>query len=329
MKLTFLGTSAGCPTKTRNVSAVAVSFDQRSDWVLIDCGEATQHQLLRVPLSLARLSRIFITHLHGDHCYGLPGLLGTRTMQGIGSPLEITGPKGLKAYLSSVLKVTGQHVSYPLRLIELDGPGTFLESELESVAAVPVAHDIPCFAFVFREADKTGAFRVDQARALGVPEGPLFGRLKRGEIVTLENGRRIDGSTLVGPPTRGRRILICGDNDQPAILHDHLADIDLLVHEATFTEKTKAAIQHSVRHATADRVARAAQAAGVPNLILTHFSPRYPNHSPSAELESLDDLKAEATARFSGRLFLARDFDQFILHPDRSVTRIRGASRSS
>jgi len=161
MKLQFLGTSAGTPTKMRNVTALALSYDQRGDWYLVDCGEATQHQLLRSSFSLAKLSKIFITHLHGDHIFGLPGLLTSRSMAGSTKfPVTIYGPKGLKEYVETSLRLSASHITYPLEIIEFTKASEIFAHKGETVTTVKLSHDVPSFAYIFKEADHPGKFDI-------------------------------------------------------------------------------------------------------------------------------------------------------------------------
>lgn len=320
MRFTFLGTSAGTPTKSRNVSGLALSFDQRAEWYLFDCGEGTQHRLLHLKLSLARLRRIFLSHLHGDHCFGLFGLLGSRSIQGATTPVTVYGPRGIRELTDTVYRITGQFSSFDLDIQEIETAGPVFESPHETVEAVALSHEVPCFAFVVREKSRPGRFRVQQAKALGIPEGPVFGRLKKGETVILENGRKIDGRTLVDPPVPGHTAVIAGDNDQPELLIPGLQNASVLIHEATYTDAVFQTIDRDVRHSTAKRVAQIAEAARLPNLILTHFSPRYLSPCSSTAAPTLEDICREAATFYPGRLFLAEDLATFTLNRDGSIS---------
>jgi ribonuclease Z len=176
MRLTFLGTGSGAPTRTRNVSAVALQWDERAAFWLFDCGEATQHQIARSPLRLSRLDRLFFTHLHGDHLFGLPGLLASRSLQGGGEvtgPVTLHGPAGLADYVRASLGASHTHLAYPLH-IETVAPGSVVyEDEERRVVCAPVSHGIESYAYAVIERAQTGRFDAEAARALGIPAGPL------------------------------------------------------------------------------------------------------------------------------------------------------------
>ncbi|MGO8670712.1 MAG: ribonuclease Z [Capsulimonadaceae bacterium] len=302
MKLTFLGTGSASPTLRRNVSALAVQFQQSGAWWLFDCGEGTQHQVQRTPLRPSRLSRIFVTHLHGDHIFGLPGLLASRSLQDSAtSPVEVLGPPGVAEFLRSSLRLSRSGLGYPLTIRELPAPEAgqqnVVEGDEESgiarVEYAPMDHGMPCYGYAIVEADRTG--RLDAARlaAEGVPFGPLYGRLKAGETVTLPDGRVIDGAEYVDPPQIGRRVVICGDSRPSAASIALAGGADVLVHEGTFME-ADAPLAAEVGHSTSAAAARIASSAGVRTLILTHFSPRYEN----SESAGMSQLLAEAAAIF-------------------------------
>lgn len=323
MHFTFLGTSAGTPSRERNVTALALRLDQRSDWSLFDCGEATQHQLLRVPLTLPSLRRIFVSHLHGDHTFGLFGLLSTRSMVAGLEPLDLFGPKGLEELVRRVLQLTSSHLTYELRFHELSvRGGPVLEESWGRVEALPLSHNVTSYAWLFSEAERPGRFDALRAQELGVPDGPLMGQLARGEPVQLADGRQISPLGLCGAPRAGRRVVVAGDNDDPAALLERTGPLDLLVHEATHTEDVAAQgaargtpqACADIRHSTAARVARAASARGVRNLVLTHFSPRYSLASRADRPWTMAQVEAEARASYAGALFLARDLESYRLN---------------
>jgi len=312
MELTFLGTSSGAPTMDRNVTGLALRTG--GHWDLFDCGEATQHQLLRTSLSLSKLRRIFISHLHGDHCFGLFGLLGSRSMDGSTTPLTIFGPPGLRTMIDAVLQASSTHIAYPMEVHEVapDG-GRVIDDEAMTVDAVPLTHRVTSLAWSMRERERPGQFNVEAARSAGVPEGPMFGRLQRGEAVELEDGRRVAPDDVTGPSRPGRRILIAGDNASPAALFEQAEGADVAVHEATYTEPVLTTLGDDRGHSTAARVASAAQRHGVRNLILTHFSPRYADHGDG---QTIDDVRHEALHHFDGGLYLANDFDRISISRD-------------
>ncbi len=321
MELTFLGTSSGAPTVNRNVTGLALRID--GHWDLFDCGEATQHQLLRTSLSLSKLRRIFISHLHGDHCFGLFGLLGSRSMDGSTTPLKIFGPQGLRSMIETVLEASSTHLTYEMNVHEVgsDG-GRVVDANDMTIDAVPLTHRVASFAWSMRETDRPGEFDVDAARAAGVPEGPTFGRLQRGEVVELDDGRRVEPREVSGPARSGRRIVIAGDNSAPAALFKHTDGADVAVHEATYTEPVLANLGDDRGHSTAARVAAAAQKSGVRNLILTHFSPRYADQGDGL---TIDDVRDEARQHFGGGLHLANDLDRIDISHDGATIRSPGS----
>lgn len=313
MKLTFLGTSSATPTRKRNVSALALTFVQRGVWWLFDCGEGTQHQILRSPLKLGRLEKIFITHLHGDHVFGLPGLLASRSLaDSADEPLTIYGPTGVKRFVEGALGVTGTRLAYPLRIVEIGktaGISTVLDEAGVRVDCAPMRHGTTAYGYAVVEADKAGRLDVERLRELGVPPGPDYARIKAGETVILADGRSIDGREFVGPAITGRKIAICGDTMPTPNIALLARDADVLVHEATFMEEDRE-LADRANHSTARQAAQAAVDANAGVLILTHFSPRY----DAADNQRMPDLLAEARALFPSTL-LAEDLWTFDIKP--------------
>lgn len=300
MKITFLGTSSGAPSRTRNVSSMALQLPQQATLWLFDCGEATQHQILRSPLRLSQLDRIFFTHLHGDHLFGLPGLLASRSMQNGGAtPVTLYGPAGLGEYIRVSLEISQSHLGYPIH-VEVIKPGLVYEDDHFQVVCAPVRHRIEAYGYAVLEKTQPGQFDVERARALGIPPGPLYGRLKNGETVELPDGRKFDGRDLVGPPRPGRKIVHCGDTIYTPASVELARDADVLIHEATYLQAEAAQAQRGM-HSTAVTAAQVAQRANVKMLILTHFSARYEAGPQLAE------LLAEARAIFPNTV-LAHDF---------------------
>ncbi|WP_338760411.1 ribonuclease Z [Massilia sp. METH4] len=306
MELQFLGTSSGTPTKTRNVAGVALRTE--GGWVLVDCGEGTQHRILHTSLSLHELRAIFITHLHGDHCYGLPGLLASAGMLNRAAPLAIVGPAPLERYVRGVMDTTELRLPYPVEFIDVADAGRAGLLPDLAVSACALSHRIPSFAYGFTETLVERKLDAGKLAAAGVPRGPLWGTLQGGADVTLQDGRVVRAADVLLPPRRPRRIVIAGDNDRPELLADAVRDADVLVHEATYTEAILEKVGPGPQHSSALRVARFAATAAIPNLVLTHFSPRYQDadsqqHGPL----TLADIESEARSVYQGNLLLARD----------------------
>lgn len=292
MHITFLGTSSGVPTRSRNVSSIALRLPQRAEVWLFDCGEGTQHQILRSDVRISQITRIFITHMHGDHTYGLMGLLASCGLAGNPSRIDIYGPPKLDEYLRACGRYSQTHFSYPVKVHTVQ-PGLVFEDDSYRVDCAPLTHRVPAFGYRVSEKDRPGRFNVERAAQLGIPSGPLYGRLKRGEVVTLPDGRTINGADLCGEPQVGRSFVYCTDTiycDEAVAL---ARDADVLVHEATFAHND-AELAYQRLHSTSTMAAQTALTARVKELIMTHFSPRY---APGNSI-ILEDLLAEARAIF-------------------------------
>ena len=322
MKFHFLGTSAGSPTVERNVTSLALTFDQRSRWYMFDCGDGTQQRILRTSLSLPRMDKIFITHMHGDHIYGLPGVLTSRgLMCGTDAGVDIYGPKGIKTFIQTVLRVSYTRVHYPIKIHEFTEPGELYSDDNETVSVIELSHDIPSYAYVLKEKDRPGTFDVKKAQESGIPSGPLFGKLSKGGKISLEDGREFDGKDFIGPSKKGRKIVIGGDNDSPQLLAEELEDACLLIHEATHTEEVRENLKWNSKHSTAKTVGETAEKVKLKNLILTHFSPRFSLRSSPDQPHSIEVVRKEAeTVYKSGALFLAQDSDIFHLDREEDVS---------
>lgn len=309
MELIFLGTGAGVPAKERNVSSTALKWTERKGrtW-LFDCGEATQHQILRSPVKLGKVDKIWITHLHGDHLFGLPGVLGSRSFQEADKPLTLFGPEGLRQFVETVLIVSQTHLRYEWEVVEVT-PGVVYEEDDVRVICAELDHGFPCFGYRVEEKDRQGSLRTDLLQAWGVPPGPLYRELKAGRDVRLPDGRMIRAQEVLGPPKRGRVVAILGDTRPTEAAVRLASGADVLVHEATYrTREAALAVKHG--HATAVDAARTAERAGVRTLILNHISPRY-----GAEDEPA--LLAEARAIFP-ETYVARDGWRYpVISPDR------------
>ncbi|ELG3105819.1 TPA: ribonuclease BN [Escherichia coli] len=275
MELIFLDTSAGVPTRTRNVTAILLNlqYPTQSGLWLFDCGEGTQHQLLHTAFTPGKLDKIFISHLHGDHLFGLPGLLCSRSMSGIIQPLTIYGPQGIREFVETALRISGSWTDYPLEIVEI-GAGEILDDGLRKVTAYPLEHPLECYGYRIEEHDKPGALNAQALKAAGVPPGPLFQELKAGKTITLEDGRQINGADYLAAPVPGKALAIFGDTGPCDAALDLAKGVDVMVHEATL-DITMEAKANSRGHSSTRQAATLAREAGVGKLIITHVSSRY------------------------------------------------------
>jgi len=305
--LQFLGTSSGVPTKARNVSATAVIEACGKHWYLVDCGEGTQHQLLHTSLSVRDLRGIFITHVHGDHCFGLPGLLASAGMAGRSEPLDLILPAALQDWVRLSLAASATHLPFELRLLPVEGLGRWQRDNLQ-VSTMQLSHRVPSVGFVFTELNPEPRLDVQRLEAEGIPRGPAWGDLAKG-LAVEHDGQWLDPRAYLKASRPPRRVIVCGDNDNPALLAEVAQDADVLVHEATYTRPIVERSGNAFGHSTAAAVAQFAEAARVRNLVLTHFSARYqgdPKRSPC-----IDDVRDEALANYTGHLTLARDLQRY------------------
>jgi ribonuclease Z len=280
MRVIPLGTSSGKPTLRRNVSGLAVA--READWLLFDCGEGTQVQIARAGLSPSRLSAVFITHLHGDHFNGLAGLLSTLGLDRRTRDLGLTGPRGIGEYLDMLERLRVVFLTYRVELAEfisLPRLTVVYEAPEYSVSALALDHRLFALGYRIDERPRPGRFNVEKARKLGVPEGPLWGRLQSGEDVRLDDASVVRSSDVMGPPRPGKSIAYCLDTRPCAMSVELARDVDLLIHEATYTEEFAAEAQQ-YGHSTAAQAARTARDAGARRLLITHFSTRYPDSTP-------------------------------------------------
>jgi ribonuclease Z len=278
----LLGTSASRPTVERNVASLSVV--REGETLLFDCGEGTQRQMMRYHVSFA-LNDIFFTHFHADHLIGVIGLLRTLALQGREELLRLWGPRGGTRLLRGASSFGADRPTFPVEIVELE-PGQRIERNGYQIVPFAVDHGgPPSFGYALIEDERKGRFNPDHARELGIPEGPLWGRIHRGLAVTLDDGRTIEPQELVGPPRPGRRVVVTGDTRPCDATIAAAAGADLLVHEATFgDEEAERAVQTG--HSTAREAAAVAKAAGVRRLVLTHFSARYSRDATELEKEA-------------------------------------------
>jgi ribonuclease Z len=300
MKMWFLGTGAGRPSKYRNVTAVALKLPEPDcNWWLFDAGEATQHQIMHTPLKLNKLEAVFITHLHGDHIYGLPGLLSSRSFDGGVTPVQLYGPVGIKQYIETIFDVSATRLDYELVIHELTGDeGIIFEDDCFQVEVATLEHRVVSFGYRITEKDQPGKLLVHKLKELGVEAGPLYGQVKQGHAITSPSGVVIQPEDVTGPTHIGRVITILGDTKPCGNALRLAMGADLLVHEATFGAGMEEKA-HEFGHCTTAEAAQTAAQAGSRQLVMTHFSGRYSN-------EDLGTLEAEAAAHFPN-VIAARD----------------------
>ncbi|KIY23837.1 MULTISPECIES: ribonuclease Z [Mesobacillus] len=307
MDVFFLGTGAGVPAKLRNVTSIALKLlEERGAIWLFDCGEATQHQILHTSIKPRRIEKIFITHLHGDHIYGLPGLLSSRSFQGGNSLVTVYGPPGIKEYIEISLKISKTYLKYPMEIVELE-EGIIFEDEQFIVEARLLEHGIPSYGYRIIEKDRPGTLLADKLQAAGVKPGPDYRKIKNGEEVILDNGTMIDPTEFVGPPQKGRIISILGDTRKCKNAQLLAEKADLLIHESTFSAGEEA-IAHEYFHSTTLQAAETALHAGAKKLCLTHISSRY-------DRNDWQQLEAEAKTIFPNTV-LSEDFMEVLIPYD-------------
>ncbi len=306
MNITFLGTSSGVPTLTRNVSSLALKLSQKAEVWLFDCGEGTQHQLMKSKIKSSQIRKIFITHMHGDHIYGLPGLLATLGLSGNSKGIEIYGPSNLKNFIFSALRNSYCKISFPLNFIEVENFAqsniNLFEDKLIEVKCASLKHRLPTFGYRISEKDKPGKFNLEKAQKYKIPPGPIYAQLQSGKKVTLDDGRILEGSDFCGQPRKGESFVYCTDTIFSDSAVKLSKNVDLLVHESTFSEKDEE-MAYEKLHSTTIMAAQTALLSNAKKLVLTHLSPRYTQKSSIKP----SDLLNEAQKIFPNT-YLAKDF---------------------
>lgn len=284
MELEFLGTSSAVPSKQRNHTSI--SLKAFGEVMLFDCGEGTQRQLTNAHISPMKINKIFITHFHGDHILGLPGLIQSMGFRGRENTLDIYGPKGLETLINTIQHIGYFIINYPINFHEIQEDGKIIETEEYQIECAFVEHNVPTLAYSITEKKKPRFLR-EKAIELGVPVGPDFGRLHNGETITIE-GKEITPDMVLGPHRTGKKITYSGDTRPTENLVKLAENSDILIHESTYEiSDEEKAINNA--HSTSKDAAKIAEKANVKHLILTHFSTRYIN---------TDTIKEEATAIF-------------------------------
>jgi ribonuclease Z len=274
MCVIFLGTGGSVPTVARSLSAVLLQ--RQSEQLMFDCGEGVQRQMVKAKVGFHRRMKVFVSHLHGDHVLGLPGLLQTMALLGRERKLEVYGPEGIGRFLDCVRESLQFGLTFPVEIREVCGDGVVCEERDYTVEAVRSDHVVSGFAYAFVEKPRAGKFYPEKARALGVPEGELWSRLQRGESVELGDGRVVGPEEVLGSVRKGRKIVYSGDTRPFEAFIGFATGADLVIHESTFDDALaeKAGLDG---HSTPSQAALQAKKAKAKKLVLTHISARYAN----------------------------------------------------
>lgn len=317
MEIQFLGTSSGTPTKTRNMSALAIRSVGSGHWCLVDCSEGTQHRILHTGLSLMNLRAILITHVHGDHCYGLPGLLASAGMLNRTERLFIVGPPAVQRFIECALDATDLRLPYPLEFIRAEEVSGTQPLPDFDVRATPLSHRVPSFAYSFSEKAVERKLDLAKLKRDGIPPGPHWGQIQQGKDISVNDRQTIYAHDYLLPSRKPRKIIVGGDNDAPCLLSVEAKTAEVLIHEATYTEDVLKKVGPGPRHSSARNVAQFAHGAKIRNLVLTHFSPRYQDQDKEKQEQkagrSISEIEAEARAVYQGNLFLANDLERYVL----------------
>jgi len=274
IRVVFLGTSGSVPTLKRSLPSVVVECP-RQLW-MFDCGENTQRQMMQAKVSFHRKLKVFLTHLHGDHVLGLPGVLQTMALMDRKEPVQIYGPRGIKDFLICTKETLNFGLTFPVEIYEILGEGILVDEEEYSLTAIKSNHAVESYAYAFEEKPRAGKFYPKKAKELGIPIGELWSKLQGGQQIKLPDGRVVKPDDAMGPPRSGRKIVYTGDTRPFDGFAKFAEGADLIIHESTFDDALaeKAA---SDGHSTPSQAATEAKAAGAKQLVLTHISARYPD----------------------------------------------------
>ncbi len=300
LQVIFLGTAGSVPTTTRSLPAIAIR--RKGELILFDCGEGVQRQMLKANLGFNRKMKVFITHMHGDHILGLPGLIQTMSLLDRSKTLEVYGPARLKEFIEAIEKIVQFSLTFPIEIAEIEREGLVCEEKEYEVYATWAAHSTPAFAYSLIEKSRPGKFYPEKAKELGIPEGALWSKLQHGLTVRLSSDRIVMPEEVVGPPRLGRKIVYTGDSRFSNSLVELAKNADLLIHDCTFDDELVERAEED-GHSTPSQAARTAKKANVKQLVLIHVSARY----------KTPDLILEQARKGFSNVDVAEDFMKFDL----------------
>jgi ribonuclease Z len=280
LRVIFLGTAGSIPTIQRGLPAIAIR--RKNELLLFDCGEGVQRQMIQAGVGFHRKTKVFVTHMHGDHVLGLPGLFQTMSLLDREKKLEVYGPVGIIAFVEAIKKTVHFGLTFPIEVSEIKEAGVVCAEKEYEVHATWADHMTPSLAYALIEKPRPGRFNLEKAKSLGVPEGPLWSKLQRGSVVKLSDGRIVKPEEVLGAPRPGRKIVYTGDTRPSKNLVKFAENADLLIHDATFDDELWERARED-GHSTPSQAAETAKKAGAKRLVLTHISARYKN--PSLLLE--------------------------------------------
>jgi len=295
LRVVFLGTAGSIPTTERSLPAIAVQ--RKGELILFDCGEGVQRQMIQARIGFHRKTKVFITHMHGDHVLGLPGLFQTMSLLDREKKLEVYGPPGIRAFVEATQQTVQFTLTFPIEVFEIEEAGLICKEKEYEAYTVWVDHVIPSLAYVLTEKPRPGKFHQEKAKSLGVPKGPLWSRLQHGSAVKLSDGRIVKPKDVLGSPRPGRKVVYTGDTRPIEKLVEFAENADLLIHDATFDDEL-AERAHEDGHSTSSQAAETAKKAGVKRLVLIHISARYKK----------PDILVEQAKKIFPKVDVAEDF---------------------
>jgi len=276
LRVIFLGTAGSVPTPKRNLPAILIQ--RKGEQVMFDCGEGVQRQMIKAKTGFHRKMKVLISHMHGDHVLGLPGLMQTMALLDRERTLEVYGPPGTRRFIEAVKETVQFTLTFPVEIYEIEEAGVVCNEEEYAINAVCANHVIPSLAYALVEKPRSGKFYPEKAKALGVPEGPLWSKLQHRHKVKLSNGRVIKPEEVLGPTRPGRKIVYSGDTRPFKEFVKFAAGADLLIHDATLDDELAERAEED-GHSTPSQAAENAEKAKAKQLILTHVSARYEDTS--------------------------------------------------